>query len=60
MYQFITNDANQGVKENIDNVITKAQGSKQQLTIMPEEINENLIVEEDNDMTDEETNAEDD
>ena len=48
------------MKENIDNVITEAQGSKQQLTIMPEEINENLIVEEDNDMTDEETNAEDD
>ena len=60
MYQSITNDANQRVEENIDNVITKAQGSKQQLTIMPEEINENLIVEEDNDMTDEETNAEDD
>ena len=60
MYQSITNDANQGVKENIDNVITEAQGSKQQITIMPEEVNENLIVEEDNDMTDEETNAEDD
>ena len=60
MYQSITNDANQGVKENIDNVITEAQGSKQQLTIMPEEINESLIVEENNDITDEETNAEND